>query len=198
MTEPTRCAWVNAADPLYVRYHDHEWGVPLTGDHALFERLCLEGAQAGLSWITILRKRDTYRAAFDNFDPQIVAHYDDAKIAELLANPGIVRNRLKVNAAIKNARALLELQAEQGSFSAYLWAYVAGAPIQNQHQTLADVPAETDISRAISRDLKKRGFSFVGATICYAMMQATGMVNDHTVDCFRYAEVAQLARDFRV
>lgn len=189
----TRCAWVNPNDPLYVRYHDEEWGVPITDDNALFERLCLEGAQAGLSWITILRKRENYRAAFDNFDPVKVAQYDEAKAAELMANPGIVRNRLKIAAAINNAQRFLELQAEQGSFSAYLWAYVEGKPIRNTHAALSDIPAETEISRAISKDLKKRGFKFVGSTICYAMMQAIGMVNDHTVDCFRYAEVAQLS-----
>jgi len=191
MTTLTRCAWVSLDDELYSRYHDQEWGVPLRGnEHALFERLCLEGAQAGLSWITILRKRDNYRAAFDDFDPALVARYDDAKVATLLANPGIVRNRAKINAAISNARAFLAVQDEFGSFDRYLWDYVDGKPIQNQWRTLAEIPAETELSRRLSKDLKKRGFKFVGPTICYAMMQAIGMVNDHTVDCFRHAEVA--------
>ncbi|MCC6615379.1 MAG: DNA-3-methyladenine glycosylase I [Anaerolineae bacterium] len=187
----TRCAWVSLDDPLYSRYHDEEWGVPLRGDdHALFERICLEGAQAGLSWITILRKRDNYRAAFDGFDPALVARYDDAKVAELLANPGIVRNRAKVNAAINNARAFLAVQEEFGSFDRYLWDYVDGKPIQNRWRAMTEIPAETELSRKLSKDLQKRGFKFVGPTICYAMMQAIGMVNDHTVDCYRHAEVA--------
>jgi DNA-3-methyladenine glycosylase I len=192
MTTITRCAW-GAGDPLYVKYHDEEWGVPLKGDdHALFERLCLEGAQAGLSWITILRKRDNYRAAFDGFDPARVAAYDDAKIAALLANPGIVRNRLKIASTINNAQKFMDVQRECGSFSAYLWAYVDGVPIQNHWHALSEIPAETELSKRMSKDLQKRGFKFVGSTICYAMMQAVGMVNDHTVDCFRHAEIAQM------
>lgn len=183
----TRCAWVNLNDPLYVKYHDEEWGVPVHDDNALFERLCLEGAQAGLSWLTILRKRENYRAAFDGFDPAVVARYDETKIAELLANPGIVRNRLKINAAINNAQKFLAVQEEFGSFSAYFWGFVNGKTIQNHWQHLSEVPAETEISQAMSKDLKKRGFKFVGATICYAAMQACGLVNDHTVDCWRHA-----------
>jgi DNA-3-methyladenine glycosylase I len=152
----------------------------------------LEGAQAGLSWITILRKRENYRAAFDGFDPALVARYDDAKIAELLQNPGIVRNRLKVNAAVNNAQKFLAVQAEFGSFDRYLWSFVGSAPIQNHWHSLSQIPAETDLSRQLSKDLTKRGFKFVGSTICYAMMQAIGMVNDHTVDCFRYEEIKQI------
>jgi DNA-3-methyladenine glycosylase I len=192
-----RCGWAGT-DPLYVHYHDEEWGVPVFGDeHKLFEFLTLEGAQAGLSWITILRKRDNYRAAFDHFDPALVAHYDDAKIAELLLNPGIVRNRLKVNATVINARAFLAVQDEFGSFSDYLWRFVDGAPVQNHWNALSEIPAETAQSKQMSKDLLKRGFKFVGSTICYAMMQACGMVNDHTVTCFRHAEVAQLAQGKR-
>lgn len=186
----TRCAWVNLNDPLYTKYHDEEWGVPLRDDNALFERICLEGAQAGLSWITILRKRENYRAAFDYFDPQKVARYDEAKVAELLNNPGIIRNKLKINAAINNAQRFLAVQEEFGSFGDYLWAFVDGRTIYNTWRTHADIPTETDESRRMSKDLSKRGFKFVGPTICYAMMQATGMVNDHTVDCFRHSELA--------
>lgn len=188
----TRCEWVGD-DPLYVRYHDEEWGVPVRDDTALFERITLEGAQAGLSWITILRKRENYRAAFDGFDPQIVAAYDEAKIAALLDNPGIIRNKLKVRSTVNNAARFLDVQAEFGRFSDYLWSFVDGKPIQNTWQTLGYVPAETEISQRMSKDLKKRGFKFVGPTICYAMMQACGLVNDHTVDCFRHAAVAALA-----
>jgi DNA-3-methyladenine glycosylase I len=188
-----RCGWVNLDDPLYVRYHDEEWGVPLRGnDTALFERLCLEGAQAGLSWITILRKREAYRAAYDGFDPAKVALYDEAKQAALLANAGIVRNRAKIRASVQNAQAFLRVQEAFGSFDAYLWAFVDGAPIQNRWATLGDVPAQTPLSQKISKDLRARGFNFVGPTICYAMMQATGMVNDHTLDCFRHEAVAKL------
>lgn len=183
-----RCGWV-PADTLYTAYHDEEWGVPLHDDQRLFELLILEGAQAGLSWSTILNKRVGYRAAFDNFDPLKVAAYDDAKVAELLANPGIVRNRLKVASAITNAQAFLEVQAEHGSFDSYLWAFVGGAPILNTVQHHTELPAETPESQALSKDLRKRGFRFVGPTIMYAYMQATGMVNDHEVGCFRYAEL---------
>lgn len=190
---PDRCTWVNLAVPVYVDYHDHEWGVPVHDDHALFERLCLEAAQAGLSWLTILRKREHYRTAFDGFDPTCVAAYDAAKVAELLGNAGIVRNRLKIETAIHNARLFQAVQAEFGSFDAYLWGYVGGQTIQNTFTALSDVPAETDLSRQISKDLKRRGFKFVGPTIIYAMMQAIGMVNDHLVSCFRYTEVAALA-----
>jgi DNA-3-methyladenine glycosylase I len=184
----TRCQWAGT-DPLYTTYHDLEWGVPVHDDRTLFEFLILEGAQAGLSWSTILKKRDAYRAAFDGFDPAIVAAYDDGKAAELLANPGIVRNRAKIASAIGNARAFLRVQEEFGSFSAYIWQFVDGRPLQNAWRSLAEVPAETIESRAMSKDLKRRGFNFVGPTICYAFMQAIGMVNDHTVDCFRHAEV---------
>lgn len=184
----TRCPWAGS-DPLYIAYHDREWGVPVHDDRALFEFLILEGAQAGLSWITILRKREAYRAAFDGFDPALVAAYDDAKVAALLADPGIVRNRLKIAAAVRNARAFLAVQAEFGSFDAYLWRFVDGRPRRNAWRTPAEVPAETAESRALSRDLRRRGFAFTGPTICYALMQAVGMVNDHLVDCFRYAEI---------
>lgn len=192
--EIVRCGWAGT-DPLYVHYHDEEWGVPVYDEHKLFEFLTLEGAQAGLSWITILRKRENYRAAFDHFDPALVARYDDAKIAELLLNPGIVRNRLKVNATVINARAFLAVQDEFGSFSDYLWRFVDGAPVQNHWNALSEIPAETAQSKQMSKDLLKHGFKFVGSTICYAMMQACGMVNDHTVTCFRHAEVARLARN---
>lgn len=184
-----RCKWATDVSDLYTAYHDEEWGVPLHDEHALFEFLILEGAQAGLSWATILNKRDNYRAAYDHFDPAKVAAYDDAKVKELLANPGIVRNRLKVAASITNAQKFLEVQKEFGSFNSYIWGFVDGTPIQNQCLTMADVPAETDLSQALSKDLKKRGFKFVGSTICYALMQAIGMVNDHTVDCFRHPEL---------
>ncbi|MDZ4765181.1 MAG: DNA-3-methyladenine glycosylase I [Chloroflexota bacterium] len=190
---PTRCDWVPRDDAPYEQYHDTEWGVPVHDDAALFERLTLEGAQAGLSWRTILMKRANYRAAFDNFDPHLVARYDDAKVAELLANAGIVRNRLKIASTINNADKFIAVQAAHGSFDAYLWAFVDGVPIQNQWTTHRDVPAETDLSRTISKDLLQRGFKFVGATICYAMMQAIGMVNDHTVSCYRRVEIAALA-----
>jgi DNA-3-methyladenine glycosylase I len=190
----TRCQWAGS-DPLYVAYHDEEWGVPvLRDDRTLFEFLILEGAQAGLSWSTILKKRDNYRAAFDKFDPAQVAAYDDARIAELLANPGIVRNRLKVNAAIRNARAFLAVQAEFGSFGSYIWKFIGGQPRQNAWHTLAEIPAETPESRGMSMDLQRRGFTFVGPTICYAFMQAVGMVNDHTVDCFRHHELGVMLR----
>ncbi len=184
----TRCPWTGS-DPLYVAYHDLEWGAPEHDDRTLFEFLILEGAQAGLSWFTILKKRDAYRAAFDGFDPARVAAYDEAKIVELLANPGIVRNRLKIRAAIRNARAFVAVQAEFGSFDAYIWGFVGGRPQQNAWRTMTELPAETAASRAMSKDLQRRGFTFVGPTICYAFMQAVGMVNDHVVDCFRYEEV---------
>lgn len=186
MTDLIRCEWAGS-DPLYVDYHDTEWGVPVYDDRRLFEMLCLEGAQAGLAWITILRKRQNYRAAFDQFDPTIVAGYGDDKIATLLADPGIVRNRLKVNAFVRNARAFLAVQAEFGSFAAYIWRFVGGAPIVNQWRSLREIPAQTPEAAAMSKDLKRRGFTFVGPTICYAFMQACGLVNDHVIDCFCYA-----------
>jgi len=188
-----RCSWCGD-DPLYVAYHDEEWGVPVYDDRTLFEFLILEGAQAGLSWSTILKKREGYRAAFDGFDPAIVARYDERKTAKLLADPGIVRNRLKVASAVSNAQAFLAVQEEYGSFSNYIWAFVDGTPIQNEWRTLAEIPAKTPLAETISKDLKKRGFRFVGPTIIYAHMQATGMVNDHLVGCFRYPEIVAMSR----
>lgn len=186
-----RCPWVPLDDPLYLDYHDQEWGTPLHDDRLLFEFLLLEGFQAGLSWRTVLYKRQNFRAAFDNFAPQIVASYDEAKIAALLQDPGIIRNKLKVRAAVSNARAFLAIQAEFGSFDEYIWRFVGGAPIQSKIRTLDDYPATSPESDAMSADLKKRGFKFVGSTICYAHMQATGMVNDHTLDCFRYTQLLE-------
>lgn len=184
-----RCGWVPPDDELYVAYHDDEWGVPVHDDRLLFEMLTLEGAQAGLSWITVLRKRDNYRRLFDNFDPQLVAQYDDTKVEALLADPGIVRNRLKVTSTVDNARAVLAVQEEFGSLDAYLWDFVGGKPVVPGWTSIGDVPAQTIESVAMSKALKKRGFRFVGPTICYAFMQATGMVNDHTVDCFRFGDL---------
>jgi DNA-3-methyladenine glycosylase I len=188
-----RCAWCGD-DPLYVRYHDSEWGVPLHEDGRLFEFLVLEGAQAGLSWITILRKRESYRRAFDDFDPQRVAGYGQKKIEGLLSNPGIIRNRLKIASAVRNARAFIQIQQEFGSFDAYLWRFVEGRPMQNRWKTLKEIPAETRESRALSNDLIRRGCSFVGPTICYAFMQAVGMVNDHVMECFRHAPIAAISQ----
>jgi DNA-3-methyladenine glycosylase I len=185
--DAVRCAW--ARDTLSIDYHDQEWGVPLHDDRALFEFLILEGAQAGLSWITILKKRPAYRAAFHRFDPRKVARYNEANIAALLGNPGIVRNRLKVAAAVRNARAFLAVQKEFGSFDKYAWQFVGGQPKQNRWRYPGDVPARTAESDAMSKDLVKRGFTFVGSTICYAFMQATGMVNDHVRGCFRCGEL---------
>jgi DNA-3-methyladenine glycosylase I len=186
-----RCAW-SGTDPQYIAYHDGEWGVPVHDDRVLFEFLVLEGAQAGLSWSTILHKRDAYRRAFDRFDPRKVARYEERKVAALLADAGIVRNRAKIESAIKNARAFLDVQAEFGSFDAYQWRFVDGRPIQNRRRAISDIPARSPLSDAMSKDLKSRGFNFVGSTIVYAHMQAVGMVNDHVVDCFRYREVARL------
>jgi DNA-3-methyladenine glycosylase I len=185
-----RCAWPGT-EPIYVTYHDEEWGVPVYDDQLLFAKLILDGAQAGLSWITILRKRENYWQAFDNFDPEKIARYDEAKLAQLMQNSGIVRNRLKIEAAVKNAKGYLKIMEEVGSFSDFLWQFVDGKPIQNAWQTLSELPTETAVSRAMSKALKKYGFNFVGPTICYAFMQAVGMVNDHTVDCFRYHELKQ-------
>lgn len=184
-----RCGW--AATAHSIAYHDHEWGTPLHNERTLFEFVVLEGAQAGLSWETILRKRDAYRAAFDSFQPQIVAGYSADKIAELLANPGIVRNRLKIASAIRNAQAFLKVQAEFGSYDAYIWHFTGGKPLVNTWKSLAEIPARTPLSDTISKDLIGRGFNFVGSTIVYAFMQAVGIVNDHTVDCFRYAELTR-------
>ena len=181
----TRCAWGDS-HPLYLPYHDNEWGVPLHNDRRLFEMLVLEGAQAGLSWLTILKKRASYQVAFDQFDPHKVARYDKRKLTQLLANDGIIRNRLKITSAINNARRFLEVQNKFGSFDRYIWQFVDGRPIQNAWETSAQIPTRTTESDALSKDLKDRGFTFVGTTICYAHMQATGMVNDHLVSCFRY------------
>ncbi len=189
----TRCEWARPTSPLYVAYHDREWGVPVHDDRTLFEFLILEGAQAGLSWETILKKRDRYREAFDGFDPARVARYDARKVRALLADPGIVRNRLKIAAAIENARAFLAVQEAFGSFDAYVWRFVGGAPRPNAWRTIREVPARTPESDAMSKELAKRGFRFVGSTICYAFMQAVGMVNDHVVGCFRHREVAAAA-----
>jgi DNA-3-methyladenine glycosylase I len=185
-----RCAWAGTA-PLYVAYHDREWGVPVHDDNHLFGFLILEGAQAGLSWITILKRREGYRRAFANFDPARVARFDAKRCAKLLLDPGIIRNRLKVASAVTNAKAFLAVQKEFGSFAKYQWSFVGGKPVQNAHKTMKDVPARTDLSDAFSKDLKQRGFSFVGSTIIYAHMQATGMVNDHIASCFRHKSLAR-------
>ena len=189
----TRCEWGVSDDPLYLAYHDEEWGVPSRDDHHLYEMLVLEGAQAGLSWSTILRKREGYRKAFAGFDPEVVARFGLGDTERLLGDPGIVRNRLKVESAIANAQRVLEVQETDGSLAAYLWGFVGGQPIVNRFRELREIPAETDESRAMSKDLKRRGFRFVGPTVCYAFMQSTGMVNDHVVSCFRYGEVASSA-----
>lgn len=183
-----RCAWCGK-DPLYVRYHDQEWGVPMHDDRQLFEMLVLDGAQAGLSWLTILRKRENYRQAFDHFDPERIACYDERRIARLLANPGIVRNRLKIESAIKNARAYLALRDRHDSLDTFLWRYVGNTPRQNTWRSLAAMPGKTIEAEAMSSDLKRLGFTFVGPTICYAFMQAAGMVNDHLIHCFRHREL---------
>ena len=183
-----RCDWCLKND-LYVNYHDNEWGTPVHDDRKIFEFLLLEGVQAGLSWLTVLRKRNNYREAFDDYDPEIIAEYGEEKIAELMNNAGIIRNKLKINSAVKNAKAFLRIQEEFGSFDKYIWNFIDGKPMQNSYKSLKDIPAETEISRIISKDLKKRGFTFVGPTIVYSHMQATGMVNDHLIDCFRYLEL---------
>ena len=187
----TRCAWAGD-DPRYVAYHDEQWGVPLHDDQELFEMLVLEGAQAGLSWSTILNKRENYRRAFDGFEIARVAAYGEEDVQRLLADPGIVRNRLKIRSAIRNAQAVLEIQQSFGSLDAFLWQFVDGVPIQNDWQELKDIPAQTPLAEAMSKELKQRGLNFVGPTICYALMQSIGMVNDHLVDCFRYEEVKAL------
>jgi DNA-3-methyladenine glycosylase I len=185
-----RCGW-STSDPLYINYHDNEWGVPLHDDRKLFEMLILEGAQAGLSWITILRKRENYRNAFAKFDAKKIARYDGGKIRQLLADKGIVRNRLKIEATIQNAEAFLRVQQEFGSFDAYIWRFVGGRPKRNQWKSLKEIPPTTPESDAMSKDLKRRGFRFVGSTICYAFMQAVGIVNDHVTTCFRYKQVSK-------
>ncbi len=187
-----RCEWANSS-ALYLEYHDTEWGVPVHDERTLFEFLILEGAQAGLSWSTILNKRQAYIQVFDNFEPTKVASYDDSKVQALLANPGIVRNRLKIQAAIQNARSFLEVRDQYGSFDTYIWQFVDGKPVQNSWKILQEIPATTKESDAMSKELKKLGFTFVGSTICYAFMQAVGMVNDHMVDCFRWQEVKAFA-----
>lgn len=184
----TRCDWAGT-DPLYVVYHDEEWGVPVHDDRTLFEFLVLEGAQAGLSWITILRKREAYREAFDNFDTRIVARYDEKKIGQLLGNKGIIRNRRKLESAVRNAGQFLEVQEKYGSFNAYIWNFVDGTPIQNSWKNVSELPPYTSLGERISKDLKKQGFNFVGPTIVYSFMQAVGMVNDHITACFRHAEL---------
>jgi DNA-3-methyladenine glycosylase I len=189
--EPTRCEWASGRYEEMTAYHDDEWGVPVHDDRELYEFLTLEGAQAGLSWLTILRKRDGYRRAFAGFDPEVVARFGPKEVVRLLEDPGIVRNRLKVESAIANAARVLEVQHEHGSFAAYLWDFVGERPVVGNWRTLSELPAETGLSRALSKDLKKRGFRFVGPTVCYAFMQAVGLVNDHTVDCFRFAELAR-------
>jgi DNA-3-methyladenine glycosylase I len=188
----TRCGWVSD-DPLYLAYHDEEWGVPVHDDRHLFEMLILEGAQAGLSWITILRRRESYRAAFDGFDPERIARYTPKKIEKLLQDPGIIRNRLKVEGTVRNARAFLDLRDEAGSLDSFLWRFVGGKPIQNRWESLGQVPPESAESKAMSKELRRRGFTFVGPTILYAFMQAVGMVNDHTLGCFRHREVKRLS-----
>jgi len=193
MSNKIRCGWCGTVEesPLYVDYHDNEWGRPLHDEHKLFEFLILEGAQAGLSWYTVLKKRENYRAAFDNFDPAKVALYDDAKITELLANEGIIRNRLKVHSAVRNAKVFLEIAEKHGSFDKFIWSYVDGKPIVNSWKSIEEIPATTPISDKISKDLKKLGMNFVGSTIIYSFMQATGMVNDHLTDCFVYGELVE-------
>lgn len=185
-----RCAWCGT-DPLYVKYHDEEWGVPLYDDQLLFEFLVLESFQAGLSWLTVLKKRENFRRAFDNFNPVKMALYDETKVLELMQDASIIRNRMKIEAAINNARLYLDIQKTEGSFSNYVWSFVGGKPLTNSRLSLKDLPAKTDISDAMSKDMGKRGFKFRGSTICYAFMQATGMVNDHIESCFRYKEVNQ-------
>jgi len=191
-----RCSWAGS-DPLYLAYHDHEWGVPSHDDRHLFEMLVLEGAQAGLSWITILKKRENYRVAYDGFDAERIARWSGRRIESLLKDPGIVRNRLKLEAAVKNARAYLDVAAETGSFHDYIWSFVGGRPIVNRWMSLKEIPPKTPESDAMSKAMRKRGFSFVGSTICYAFMQAVGMVNDHTVDCFRYRQLGGKAGTVR-
>jgi len=189
----TRCEWCGS-DPLYIAYHDGEWGIPVHNDRLLFEFLILEGAQAGLSWLTILKKRDNYRRAFHGFDCGRIANYSEKDVGRLLADSGIVRNRLKIRSALKNARCVLDIQEDFGSLDSYLWRYVDGFPKQNAWKSIIELPTKTELSDAMSRDLKRRGFNFVGSTICYAFMQAVGMVNDHTTDCFRHKEIKELAQ----
>lgn len=188
-----RCEWAPEGDPLYLAYHDEEWGVPSHDDRHLFEMLVLEGAQAGLSWVTILKKRGEYRKGFAGFDPAAVARFGPRDVERLLADAGIVRNRLKVESAVANARATLAVQEELGSLDAYVWGFAGGQPIQNRWRSIREIPAETPESHAMSKDLKRRGFRFIGPTVCYAFMQAVGLVNDHVVDCYRYREISRMA-----
>ena len=189
-----RCGW-SISDPLMIDYHDNEWGVPVHDDRKHFEMIVLDGAQAGLSWQTVLRKRESYREAFDNFDPKKVARYNDKKIMKLFGNPGIIRNRLKINSAVLNAKAFLEVTEEFGTFDKYIWQFVGQRTVHNSWKFLKELPAKTSESDSMSKDLKKRGFSFVGSTICYAYMQAAGMVNDHTIECFRHKELKRMSRN---
>lgn len=191
--ERTRCAWAGN-DPLYIRYHDEEWGVPVHDDRLHYEFMVLESAQSGLSWLTILRKREGYRTAFAGFDPKLVAEYGDADVERLVQDPGIVRNRRKITAAIRNARALLEVQREFGSFDTFLWRFVGGKPVKNRWSSIRMIPPSTEVSTAVAKELKRRGFGFLGPIVCYSHMQACGLVNDHTTDCFRYRAVAKHAR----
>ncbi len=193
MKNKTRCAWVTE-DPIYIDYHDTEWGVPIYDDKMLFEFLILEGAQAGLSWITVLKKRDNYRKCFDHFDPEKIARYNKNKIEKLLANPGIIRNRLKIESTVINAKAYLEIINTTGNFSDFIWNFVDGEPIKNHWKNFKSIPAKSSISDALSKELKKRGFKFIGSTICYAFMQAVGMVNDHATDCFRHKEILMMSK----
>lgn len=197
MAEVKRCGWCEG-DPLYEAYHDHEWGVPVLEDDKLFEFLTLETFQAGLSWITVLRKRDNFREAFDNFDYRKIAQYKDSKVTDLMQNAGIIRNQMKIRAAVTNAQKFMKIQDEFGSFSRYIWSFVGGEPIQNEIENYKEAPATTEISDNLSKDLKKRGFKFVGSTVIYAHMQATGMVNDHQIDCFRYDHVKELGEKIEI
>ncbi len=194
MSEKKRCAWAEGGNELYIHYHDREWGVPVRDDRRQFEFLVLEGAQAGLSWSMVLNKREGYRKAFANFDPVKVARFSEKKIETLIQNPGIIRNRLKITAAVNNAKAFLDIQKEFGSFDAYIWSFVGGKPLQNRWKAMADIPATSPESDALSKDLKQRGLKFVGSTIMYAHLQAAGLVNDHLISCFRYRECAALGR----
>ncbi len=194
-TSPNRCPWCGQ-DPVYKHYHDHVWGRPVVDEQELFEKLCLDGQQAGLSWITILKKQQSYEAAYDHFNPERIVQYDDKKVAELLQNPGVIRNKLKVQSIIKNAKGYLALKEEGLSFSKFLWDFVDGAPVQNRYQSMADVPVSTEASAAMSKALKRRGFTFVGPTICYAFMQAVGIVNDHLVSCEQWEDCHELGTQF--
>lgn len=193
MSDPIRCAWVPAGDELYTKYHDEEWGVPVHDDRVMFEFLVLESAQAGLSWKTVLNKRENYRRLFAEFDPEKIAEFDETMIVSLLLDVGIIRNRAKVRATVNNAKAFLKIQNEFGSFTKYIWGFVSGKVIDGKRKTIKDLPSRSDVSDALAKDLKKRGFSFLGTTVCYAHLQATGLINDHTEDCFRYRECSRLS-----